>query len=295
MSFPDNASVVLENNLFIGEERSYDKDTMTKEFESLFAKLTDEQQTIFNEIMYAVDNLKGGVYFIYGYGGTCKTFLWNTLSASIRSKGQIVLNVASSGIASLLLPGGRTTHSTFRIPINITEDSVCHLKPSSDIANLLKETSLIIWDEAPMKNKHCFEALDRSMNDLLLVNKSSNDKSFFGGKVVVFGGDFRQILPVVPGGTDEDIQSSDVEIIRTFTEWLLQLGEGLFGGENDGHAVIEIPDDLLIQDSVNPFEDLIDFVYPSILQNFKHPEYWKERAILAPTNEIVYEINDRLL
>ncbi|KAK9049910.1 hypothetical protein SSX86_031120 [Deinandra increscens subsp. villosa] len=324
MPFPDDVSILLSENMLIDEELSYDKDTMKNEFEDLFIKLTDEQRSIFQEINSAVKSKKGGVFFVYGYGGTGKTFLWNTLSAYVRSEGEIVLNVASSGIASLLLPGGRTAHSRFRIPINITEDSICTLKQNSDAADLLERTSLIIWDEAPMTNKHCFEALDRTLNDILSTHKSSNTKCFFGGKVVVFGGDFRQILPVVQGGTDEDIvnaslsssyiwheckvlkltknmrltqgnQLSDVESIKTFAEWLLQLGEGLLGGENDGHANIKIPDDLLIHDSVDPLEDLIQFVYPSMLENFKNPAYWKERAILAPTNEIVYEINERLL
>ncbi|KAK9068593.1 hypothetical protein SSX86_012708 [Deinandra increscens subsp. villosa] len=321
MPYPDEASSLLLENQMISEERLYDQDRMDQEYQSLFMKLTDEQRSIYNEIMSAVNNKKPGMFFVYGYGGTGKTFLWNTLSASIRSKKQIVLNVASSGIASLLLPGGRTAHSRFRIPININENSLCTLNPNSDVAELLKETSLIIWDEAPMTNKHCFEALDRSLNDIIKSNSSSRKDIFFGGKVVVFGGDFRQILLVVPGGTDEDIVNSslsssylwskckvlkltknmrltigagsgDVDSIRTFAEWLLELGEGKLGGENDGHAIIDIPEDLLIKDSPNPFQDLIDFVYPSMIENYKDPLYWKDRAILAPTNEIVYDINN---
>jgi len=65
-------------------------------------------------------------FFLYGYGGTGKTFMWKTLSIAIRSKGLIVLNVAFSGIASLLLPGGKTTHSTFCIPLLINEHSTCN-------------------------------------------------------------------------------------------------------------------------------------------------------------------------
>ncbi|GAU50222.1 hypothetical protein TSUD_409010 [Trifolium subterraneum] len=41
--------------------------------------------------------------------GIGKTFLWKTLSAALRSQGKIVLNVASSGIASLLLPNAFDT------------------------------------------------------------------------------------------------------------------------------------------------------------------------------------------
>ncbi|KAL4586130.1 hypothetical protein LXL04_010761 [Taraxacum kok-saghyz] len=73
-----------------------------------------EQRFVFYDIMKAVHKKKGCVFFVYGYGGIGKTFLWKTLSTSIRSQGEIVLNIASSGIASLLLSGGRTAHSWFK-------------------------------------------------------------------------------------------------------------------------------------------------------------------------------------
>jgi hypothetical protein len=47
------------------------------------------------------------------------------------------------------------------------------------------ETCLIIWDEALMTNKQCFEALDRSLRDILSeIDNKLSDKPF-GGKVVV--------------------------------------------------------------------------------------------------------------
>ena len=58
-----------------------------------------------------VDSNKPGLFFVHGHGGTGKTFLWIIIIAKIRSENRIVLAVASSGIASLLLPGGRTAHS----------------------------------------------------------------------------------------------------------------------------------------------------------------------------------------
>ncbi|KAI4328560.1 hypothetical protein L6164_020904 [Bauhinia variegata] len=67
--------------------------------------------------MHVVDTNSGGMFFLYGHGGTSKTFMWRTLTAAIHSTGNIVLAVASSGIASLLLPGGRTAHSKFAIPV----------------------------------------------------------------------------------------------------------------------------------------------------------------------------------
>ncbi|CAH9098982.1 unnamed protein product [Cuscuta epithymum] len=77
----------------------------------------------------------------------------NSISVALRSKGQIVLNVASSGIASLLLPGGRTAHSRFAIPLDATEDSTCHIKHGSPLARLIERTRLIIWDESPMTHR----------------------------------------------------------------------------------------------------------------------------------------------
>src|SRR3954468_18311891 len=154
--------------------------------------------------MDAVEKQQGGVFFLYGYGGTGKTFMWNTLSAALRSRKKIVLPVASSGIASLLLPGGRTAHSRFKIPVPTLETSICNIEKKDHLAELLKMTDLIICDEAPMANKFCFESLDKSLKDIM-SGPTKPSETVFGGKVVVFGGDFRQILPVIPRGTRSDI------------------------------------------------------------------------------------------
>ncbi|GJV44338.1 ATP-dependent DNA helicase PIF1-like protein [Tanacetum coccineum] len=70
--------------------------------------------------------------------GNKKTYIYKTMSAVIRSQGDIVLNVASSGIAALLLECGRIAHSRFAIPINILEDSMCHIPADSDLADLIR-------------------------------------------------------------------------------------------------------------------------------------------------------------
>lgn len=117
---------------------------------------TDEQSAIFDIIMKAVHNQRGGIFFLYGYGGTGKTFMWKTLASGLRSQGQIVLTVASSGITSLLLPGGKTTHSKFAVPVPAIENSTCNIHQGSELAELLKVAKLIIWDEAPMAHKFCY-------------------------------------------------------------------------------------------------------------------------------------------
>ncbi|GJY01554.1 ATP-dependent DNA helicase PIF1-like protein, partial [Tanacetum coccineum] len=63
-------------------------------------------------------------------------------------------------IASLLLPAGRTAHSRFVIPLDLMENSTCGIKQNTQLAELMQEVQLIIWDKAPMTQRYAFEALD---------------------------------------------------------------------------------------------------------------------------------------
>lgn len=78
-----------------------------------------------------------------------------------------MLPVATLGITALLLPNYRKAHSRFHIPLYVTLESTFEIKQVNQLAELLKKTVLIIWDEAPMANKLCFEALDRTLRDTL--------------------------------------------------------------------------------------------------------------------------------
>ena len=117
----------LFQNRFIMDELNYNKDEMAKEHMPLLKCLTAEQLNVYEENVSSVESGNSGFFFLYGYGGTGKTLMRRTLSAAVRSKGKIVLNEASSRIASLLLPGGKTTHSRFCIPILINEESTCNI------------------------------------------------------------------------------------------------------------------------------------------------------------------------
>ena len=63
-------------------------------------------------------------FFVDGLGGTGKTFLYRALIANLRSKGHIVLEPASFGLAATLLSGGQTAQSRFKIPINPEPSSI---------------------------------------------------------------------------------------------------------------------------------------------------------------------------
>jgi hypothetical protein len=84
-----------------------------------------------------VINKEGKLFFVYGSGGTSKTFVWTTLLFHLRGQGKIVLEVASSGIASLLLLGGRTAHSRFKIPIDLHDESTCNITQQMKVAELV--------------------------------------------------------------------------------------------------------------------------------------------------------------
>ncbi|XP_022019714.1 ATP-dependent DNA helicase PIF4-like [Helianthus annuus] len=172
-------------------------------FLDLFRGLNAEQREVFDYVCDCVDRRTGGVVFVFGSGGTGKTYLWKTLISYFRSRGQIVLSVASSGIASLLLPGGRTAHSRFKIPFELDKDSCCSIDVGTDLAGLINDVALIIWDEAPLQHRYAFEAVDH--------------RRVFGGKCVALGGDFRQILPVIPLALRNEIVASVVN--KSSTIW----------------------------------------------------------------------------
>ncbi|GAA0167933.1 hypothetical protein LIER_22767 [Lithospermum erythrorhizon] len=76
-------------------------------------------QYVPNEYESAAMPDSSGVFFVDGPGETGKSFLYTILLAHIRSKRYVALIVASSGISSSNFLGGRTTHSRFKVPIDI--------------------------------------------------------------------------------------------------------------------------------------------------------------------------------
>ncbi|KAK1384934.1 ATP-dependent DNA helicase [Heracleum sosnowskyi] len=205
MLYLDEAFLQHSCNRLIEEETSYDKVDMKTQHDRLHSNLNSEQFKVYQSIITSVNSQYGGLYFVYGSGGCGKTYLWKTLCCRLRSEGKIVLPVASSGIAAVLLPGGRTAHSRFQIPIKLDQYSVASIKHGSDFTELIKKTSLIIWDEAPMQHIYGFEAVDRSFRDIMSSVDPKRKKLPFGGITVVFGGDFRQILPVIPKASRSEV------------------------------------------------------------------------------------------
>jgi ATP-dependent DNA helicase PIF1 len=68
------------------------------------------------------------------------------------------------------------------------------------VAELVRKADLIIWDEASMMHCRAFKAVDCTLRDLMQLDDAQAIDKIFGGKIVVLGGDFRQILLVIPKG-----------------------------------------------------------------------------------------------
>lgn len=168
--------------------------------------LNKDQIFVYNTIIDAVHGFsKQKTFFVDGPDGSGKTFLYNTILARIRSQRKIAIAVASSGIAAELLAGGRTAHSMFKIPIPIQEMSTCNIGKQTNAAKLIHGASIIIWDEAPMVHKYVLECVNRTLCDIM------DCKDPFGGKVILLGGDFRQVLPVIRHGGQADIIESSLK------------------------------------------------------------------------------------
>jgi ATP-dependent DNA helicase PIF1 len=170
-----------------------------------------------------------------------------------------------------------------------------------------------------MAHRFTFEALDRTLRDIM--SSYNNSKTIFGGKVIVFGGDFRQILPVVPRGSRSDIVNSSINSSKIwnhckvltltknmrlqnasknsetakFSDWILKLGEGKLSEPNDGYAEINIPRELLILNFDDPIDAIVQSTYPNLIEKYNQISFLQSRAILASTIEVVEQINTYVL
>ena len=297
------------HNRLISQQMNYDSHCEAIAAHQLTSSLNDDQRHAFEKIWHSIIQNEGKIFFVDGFGGCGKTYLYQTICHAVRSEGIIILCVASTGLACLLLLGGQTAHSMFKIPIDtLNSTSICSIAKESLRADLLRMAAAVIYDECLMTHRHCFEASDRTFQDLRNCSKP------FGGLTMIFGGDFQQILPVMANGSRADIVDAclrnsylwnNMHILKlrinmrllnspedtSFAEWLLDVGHGRHI-DNDGN--INIP-----QSMVTLTEDeLINQIYEDIDQITLTPppvDYFLDHAILAPRNVDVQETNEKIL
>lgn len=184
---------VEKKHALFEDELNYDRSVLENITAARFGKeglsLNKNQKEVCSHVLEKIKLREQCCVFLDARGGTGKTFTLNTLLNAARISNETgitpALAVASSGIAATLLTGGRTAHSRFRIPLVVDEFSHFSIPVQSELAKLINECCVIVWDEAPMVHRFIFEAFDRSLRDI------TNTDRIFGGKSVVFAGDFR--------------------------------------------------------------------------------------------------------
>ncbi|XP_047132702.1 ATP-dependent DNA helicase PIF1-like [Hydra vulgaris] len=151
--------------------------------------------------------------------------------------------------------------------------------------------------------KHTLNAIDRLLKDVC------NNNFPFGGKVILIGGDFRQILPVVKRGQPAELVEACIKCSlhwqwvqkfkltenmrvrdreREFSNWLLRLSSRtVFVKEEDPFkGCIEIPHQCLIREN--------DSIVKKVFGDAEQDDYAK-CVILTPTNVDSLSINEEVL
>nr|GEV65137.1 DNA helicase [Tanacetum cinerariifolium] len=175
-------------------------------------------------------------------------------------------------IASLLLPSGRTTHSRFKLPLELTEESLCRITKNTQLGKLLADTDLIIWDEAPMNDhvvfKHSIEASETSLTNRSLyleANTTLEERS----------------------------------LVNSFAPWLLDIGDGKTGrpAEEDpkNTSWIDIPASYCLTPDEQGLSKLIDFIYDQSTLHTPSAMTLQQKAIVCPKNETADIINSKVL
>lgn len=190
-------------------------------------------------------------------------------------------------------------HTLFKLPVPVLVNSSCRVSPTSKQAHFLRNCVAFIIDEASMIPSHALHAIDRCLRDI------TNEQVPFGNKVFILGGDFRQVLPIVPHAPpavviDTCIKKSPLWIYfqvhrltinmrsrpgeQEFSKWLLELGDGNLSSINESIDMIEIPRSTIVTGS------LIDAIYGETTTEQK-----RSRVIFPPRNDNCMLINEKVL
>ena len=188
LNYTSSDSITNEENEFV------DNNYYASYHNNNYTKLNKDQLYVYNKITETIlantfDNNESKIYMLDGSAGTGKTFLYNTIISYMKKENKKFMSVAFTGIAATLLINGKTSHNSFNLKLNITNDTPIKLKPLSKVYKCVKQTEFIIWDEVTMVSSSLMNYVDRFCREV-----TENDTPF-GGKVILLGGDFRQCLP----------------------------------------------------------------------------------------------------
>nr|GEV63719.1 DNA helicase [Tanacetum cinerariifolium] len=163
----------------------------------------------------------------------------------------------------------RTAHLRFKLPLELKEESICRITKNSHLGKLLANTDLIIWDEAPMDERRCFEALGRSLRDIL-----KEPHFLFGGK-------------------------DERSLINSFASWLLDIGDGKTcepdPQDPDNTSWDNIYINYCIPEDENGLQNLINFIYDQSTLQTPSVVTMQQKLLFFPKNETADMINSKVL
>jgi hypothetical protein len=250
--------------------------------------LSEEQQFARVKLMELIDSQDRNVITILARAGTGKSAWVHYCAAQLRAQNQTCICVAASALAATGLPRGRTAHAAFNIPVPCFEDTF--LIWNVDVDSQIRRAACIFWDEISMVSVQVVDALNRSLKRLM-----RNDRPF-GGKVIVFLGDFRQLPPVdnTGDGTRLSVSQCDwfqsavkLEFTFNFRAATDSIYASMLEQIGDGEIIdIEVPS----TSTMESVDALISRVYSEGITN-----YDEKRMILAMTLDQCAAINDECI
>ncbi|XP_063991156.1 uncharacterized protein LOC135169788 [Diachasmimorpha longicaudata] len=291
----NNIDVFIENEISLEEHRDIGQNRS--------GKWNSKQKDMVDNVLNAVETTGSPTKYFYidGPRGSGKPFAYTTLYHLLRTQEKKVHTMAFIGIAAILLPRGKTVHQSFGMPVPIFNDSVSNFRSQSSKAQYLREVDVFIWDEAKMAPRYALELVDRSLRDFM-----KNDLPF-GGKIMILGGDFRQLLPVKPHATRSKLVNLSIKFsllwkqftIFSLTEnmralsheielakCLLSVGDGNLNDDNNN---LIAPEQCVAQTSAD-----IIHIFTNIINEPRYGDFAKV-AILSARDIDVDEINDRVI
>ncbi|KAH7818405.1 putative ATP-dependent DNA helicase PIF1 [Monocercomonoides exilis] len=270
--------------------------------------LNEKQKEAFESIKESILSSSRGstvcnCHFLDGPGGSGKTFLYNVIYHYLSAHSVICQCVAWTGIAATLLPKGKTVHSLFRLPVPIEEhNAISLMELNSEEAQSLRKVKCVIWDEAPMAPKYALTAINILLQDL------HENKDFFGGVLMVLGGDFRQLPPVVRGGGRQEMISCSIKSCDLWSSFQVHsLSTNMRTGADTAFASFlrKVGDgDLSIMDKNKKIDvsrwrinedQLIQRVFGNKFNDMEEIKMMKDRCILCTKNDDTFEVNSQIL
>ena len=305
---------IIDTTSITTAEREIDLDEEKAIYKKMYGKMNDKQKEITKKIKkllknkneyFNVNGIKTRCVFINGAGGTGKTFIYKALYHYSRYKGYYGFNTSFSGIASTLLPEGRTVHNLFKLPVPLHHESNSNIEAGTKQAKDIINSDYILIDEAPMLPRYAIEIINRKLSEL----KNDKTKSPFGNHLIITGGDFAQTLPILKGGSryqqvDLSIKHSQLwkyfkvfeltenmraeKDAKEFAKFIRNVGLGIKNFPNEPDGYCKLPKNRCTTD------DLPNIIFGDIIKNEQYSKL-KDTVLLATLNKEVNKLNEEVL